>query len=247
MYVIYYARRVLSCDPRIGFRSVWLPDQSQEQNEKIYADYRRELLLRQLSNSEKYDSAILTLSMAALGVSMTFLADIAIPISIYSLYVLVISWALFVVSIICVVVSFQTSNKGITKQIDYAENYYLKNDDSYANARSLWASITTGANYIAGMCFILGISFNIFFVTTTLYQQNKEIIMSKKPTKIITNGAEIPIMQMKPSFTGGQEIPTMQMKPSFTRGQEVPSMQPAKPPSDNGNKPANNGGGTSGE
>jgi len=47
-----------------------------KRREEIYAETRKDLLTRQLSNSEKFDGAILTLSTAALGVSLTFIKDI---------------------------------------------------------------------------------------------------------------------------------------------------------------------------
>ncbi len=44
-----------------------------KERQALYAKTREDLLARNLSNSEKFDAAILTLSMAALGVSFTLI------------------------------------------------------------------------------------------------------------------------------------------------------------------------------
>lgn len=51
-------------------------DDTQEERRRIYASTRQDLLSRNLSNSETYDNAILTLSTGILGISMAFIKDI---------------------------------------------------------------------------------------------------------------------------------------------------------------------------
>ena len=47
-----------------------------KKREELYAQTRQDLLMRLLSNSEKYDGAILTLSLGALGVSIAYIKDV---------------------------------------------------------------------------------------------------------------------------------------------------------------------------
>lgn len=172
------------------------------QKEKLYADYRRDLLSRQLYNCEKYDAAILTLSMASLGVSFTFIKDIIRPEDAAFTCVLVLSWIFFAISIILVVASFQISNQAIKDHINIAEEYYLKGNEDFANKRSIWAGFTTGINLASGFFFTFAVIFTIFFVTMNL-PQKKDINMTTKTP--LTKGAEIPSMQpAKPSGAAAQ-------------------------------------------
>jgi hypothetical protein len=78
-----------------------------------------------LSNSEKFDNAILTLSTGALAISLAFIKDI-VPLEIaQNLWLLKASWWLFGFSIISTLVSFAASQLGISRQLKYAEEYYL--------------------------------------------------------------------------------------------------------------------------
>lgn len=44
-----------------------IDSERQEERKSLYAETRKDLLLRQLSNSERYDNAILSLSRVKLG------------------------------------------------------------------------------------------------------------------------------------------------------------------------------------
>lgn len=206
-------------------------DADNSQNEKIYADYRRDLLSRQLSNSEKYDAAILTLSMAALGVSMTFISSIVHLEIALCRWLLILSWSLFTLSIISVIISFQVSNKGIETNIGYAEKYYLNNDSSYFDRENKWSNATTKINMISGATFIFAIVCTILFITINL-NNIQEVNMSENSK--VEFGVE---KRIESIGLGGAEIPRMQVKPSETRGQEIPAMQPAKEPITQTTKP----------
>lgn len=67
----------------------------QKHRRELYANTRRDLLDRQLSNSEKFDNAILTLSTGALAISLAFIKDI-VPLKLaQNLWLLKASWWLF--------------------------------------------------------------------------------------------------------------------------------------------------------
>ena len=69
-----------------------MSDDDQKHRREVYANTRKDLLGRQLSNSEKFDNAILTLSTGALGISLAFIKDI-VPLKIaQNLWLLKASW-----------------------------------------------------------------------------------------------------------------------------------------------------------
>ena len=106
---------------------------------ELYEKTRKDLLDRELSNSQLYDRAILTLSAAALGISLAFIKEIANPVEPRCL--LIISWCLFSAAIISTILSFWVSQKALKKQLEYAEKYYLEEKDEYRKT-SIYAKIT---------------------------------------------------------------------------------------------------------
>lgn len=189
-------------------------------NSILYAEYKNDLLVRQLSNSEKYDAAILTLSMAALGVSLAFMKDIVSPENAINLWALKLSWVMFGLSIVLVVFSFRASNNAISKQIDYGYNYYILNNDKYANKRSFWTTATTICNHISGLVFIIAVALTIYFVTINI-NPTKEMNMSDRK--------ELKTRPIKELIEKGADIPSMQPKKPLSEGADIPNMQPAEP------------------
>ena len=206
-----------------------MADNNQERQD-IYAHTRQDLLARSLSNSEKYDGAILALSMGALGVSTTYIKNI-VPIE-EALHIsyLVTSWMFFGFAIIITVISFQISQQGIKTQLKYAEKYYLDEEKEYGKKKNRWAIWTTFLNIASGLFFVFAIILTIYFVSINIIENHeKETFMTEK--KIIQKGADIQKMQ-KALVTNGAEIPAMQMvEPDngTTLGQTIPDMQPVTP------------------
>jgi len=143
-------------------------DDDQKHRREVYANTRKDLLDRQLSNSEKFDNAILTLSTGALAISLAFIKDI-VPLKMaQNLWLLTASWWLFGFSIISTLVSFAASQLGISRQLKYAEEYYLNKRDEYLEKRNYPAILTEFLNYSSGILFIAAIIVTICFVSSNL-------------------------------------------------------------------------------
>jgi len=139
-----------------------------EQRESLYAEYRKELLAAQRSNSESLDKAVLSLSTAFLGFSLAFIRYI-IPVEASTcLFLLKFSWALFCVAITSTLVSFLTSQIGIIKQLKYAEKSYLENNKAFNNKTTRLAGITIFINVFSSIIFILAVLFTIIYVWINL-------------------------------------------------------------------------------
>lgn len=194
-----------------------------KQAEKIYDEYRKILLDRQLSNSEKYDGALLSLSTGVLGLSLAFIKDI-VPIGdLIIVWVLIVSWALFAISIILTITSYITSQKGINTQLEYTEEYYLKGNKGYLKKENPYSVWTECFNLSSGVCFILALVVTILFVTVNLYEAMK--MSEKKSDSISTfDGAVIPKMQSMKSNGSiekrGAPIPSMKPVPSQENTQQ---------------------------
>lgn len=168
-------------------------EEEQQRSVEIFDSYRDELFKRQLSNSEAYDKAILSLSSAGLALSLTFIKFIVPLTKANYLSILKLSWLLFLASVITTVISFLISNKGISTQLKFAEEYYIEAKANALNKFNIYACFNTIFNYVSGVLFIFALICVVSFVTLNI--NHGEIDMSNKKESFATDGAAIPKMQ----------------------------------------------------
>lgn len=191
-----------------------IPAQNEERK-MLYAETRKDLLVRQLSNAEKYDHAILTLSTAVLGISLAFIKDIVPLKEALNINILSVSWWLLGISIVTTLLSFVSSQLGINRQLMYAEKYYLEHQDKYL-AKTNWpARITDYLNYLSGLLFVVSIMLTVIFVSSNLLKENN---MPKKTAVSTQDGAPVPAMQKIQSTTGTKGAPIPNMQPVTSQG-----------------------------
>lgn len=142
-----------------------MTDEGNEERRRLYEQTRKELLDRQLSNSQIYDRAILTLSTSALGISLAFIKNVVSLKIAHCKGLLITSWYFFGLAIIITLLSFWASQKGIKKQLGYAHKYYIDEKDEYLTKTNCYAKITEFLNYCSGALFIVAVFLTILFVT----------------------------------------------------------------------------------
>ncbi len=207
-------------------------EDDQKRSEEIHDKFREELLKRQLSNSEGYDKAILSLSSAGLALSLTAIRFV-VPLENASyLWAIKISWILFLLTVISSLVAYLIGNKAIDKQLEIAEDYYLKGLASAQTARNQYQRINNILNSLTGIFFSIAISLVVIFVILNIKSETPMTDKKTNGTRIVVNdSADIPRMQLAPSrkevATASADIPTMQMAPGTPPSQ--------KPTSGNGN------------
>jgi len=130
----------------------------------VYEQCRDDLLKRQLSNSENFDKAVLSLSTAGLGFSLAFIKDIAIFSPPDYLVMLYLSWGCFGSAIVSTLLSYLASQRGINCQLVRAEQYYLERKDEVLHKTNWWAKATNWLNHISAVVFIIAIFSTIVFV-----------------------------------------------------------------------------------
>lgn len=81
-------------------------------------DERRALVEAEKSGSQQFDKAILTLAAGALAISLTFIKNIAPHPKDWTIYFLLASWIGFIISLVCTLCSFLTSQAAFRKQIE---------------------------------------------------------------------------------------------------------------------------------
>ncbi|MDP2360604.1 MAG: proline-rich domain-containing protein [bacterium] len=193
---------------------------------------KEELYKRQLSNSENYDKAILSYSVAALGFSIAFIRNTRQWAVAEHTWVLLISWIAFVFSIILVIISFMISQKGIEEQLEINRKYYEDGEDAAADEVNKFANATKFCNYVTGSCFIVGIVLTAIFVGLNMNQEGP-MADQKKP---LHEGAPIPQISKPTSsdIAKGAPVPGVQRLP-----REAPATGPTNPPSEGGSTSSN--------
>ncbi len=136
-----------------------------EERKRVYASTRQDLLTRNLSNSERYDNAILTLSTGVLGASLAFIKEVVPLDRAEYIPLLKLSWWLFGAAIIFTLASFAVSQLAIKRQLLYVDKYYLESKEEYFNKENQPALWTEYINYASGVLFILGIVATVSFVS----------------------------------------------------------------------------------
>lgn len=152
----------------------------------LYQRTRDDLLKRQLSNSENFDRAILTLSSAALGLSLTFVKNVVQVDDARCLWLLVFSWVLFVASIIVTLVSFHVSQVGIKTQLRHAKKYYLERNDEFLGKRNVAAELTEWFGYASALVFVVAIVCLVTFISLNIRREDGPMSEDKLP-KASTN------------------------------------------------------------
>lgn len=138
-----------------------------KERQRLFEEYRKDLLARQLSNAQNFDKAVLSLSTAGLGFSLAFIKDVISLSNALYLGLLLYSWYLFGAAIILTLLSFHSSQIGIDDQLNLAERYYLK-CEADALKKTGWDTATTWLSRISGIFFLVAISFTIAFVSINL-------------------------------------------------------------------------------
>ncbi len=191
-----------------------MEDEQQRKREGLYAETRKDLLARQLSNAEQFDRAVLTLSSGALGLSLAFIKDF-VPVDKAQVPVLLVaSWIFFGCAIVSTVSSFLVSQVAINIQLNYAEQYYLKREGQYLAKKNIPAKITDALNVASGVLFVIAVGCTIIFVMFNL--GGAKMAEGKSGKAQINDAAPIPTLQSAPGSgveKKGAPIPSMPVVP----------------------------------
>lgn len=122
--------------------------------------YRETLLGIQEKMQASYDKAVIALSGGALGLSFTFLKEVANREALIATHWLLASWVLWAMSVSCILFSFLSSATAMQKAIKQTDEKTI-----YIEAAGgLFDRITKLLNVAAGLMFIVGIICIVVFV-----------------------------------------------------------------------------------
>ncbi len=104
-------------------------DSDQAHRNSVYSDYQKQLFAIRMSNIEKSDAAILTLSSGVLALSMTFLKQSDSDIGFKSPWIIIFTWIFLLLSIVAVLWSFHTGRKSAEKADALMHEWCCKGDN----------------------------------------------------------------------------------------------------------------------
>ena len=144
------------------------PDDNQEKHFELYVKEEEDLSKRELSNVENLDKAILSLSSAGLGLSLVFIRNVVDLAKASHLWILYISWGMFILAIISTLSSYLFGQCALNKQRDFNERYYLEGDEDAGQQTSLASKITYWLSYVSVITYIAAVSFIALFIALNL-------------------------------------------------------------------------------
>ena len=175
---------------------------------KLHADFVAEIHKRELSSSENFDKSILTLSSAALGLSVTYLKDF-VPIGLAVVpWALYTSWALFTAAMCATMASFLISGRALVYQKTLAYDYYIKGDRTAFTKKNVWDIATRTLNNFSGVTFFVAMVLTTLFISTNLdrgtHMKQLNMAVPASPASganFVQRGVTVPTMQPVPVAT----------------------------------------------
>lgn len=173
-----------------------------------YKNFIDDINKREISNAESFDKALLTLSSAFLGLSITFIKNIVALESASSIWVLYLSWALFAVTIVLTVLSFMYGQYVIRQLKLGAKKYFIERDTSVNDLSERLSENIVKFNLATGTSFIIAVLTITIFVVINV-ESNNMGPREDTPTQSV------------PDETRSQPVPSFD---------QVPQSPPTQPP-----------------
>lgn len=187
-------------------------------DEPTYVRERTLLIEMEQKSADQHDKAILAVASGGLALSVTFLKDIAPHPSPETLKYLGLSWTCFVLGILAILLSFQTSQSACRKQRDFLDSLYKNGSESDAD-ENWWSSWTNRLNWVSYVLVFFAVVFFTFFSWLNLGKGDQQIMTDRPVNQQIQS-------RVKPIEVKGGAVPP--------KAPVAPSMERKSAPGDNG-------------
>lgn len=137
--------------------------------EKVYFEYRNHLIETRRQSYEQFDKAIFFLSGGGLAVSLTILEAI-VPLRMAQFKIfLIFTWILFTTPLLLTLLSFIVSRRALDKQLQYADDFFVKGQKNAFDKKNVEAQVTECLNFISGTSFCIGVISLLLFVSLNIF------------------------------------------------------------------------------
>jgi hypothetical protein len=152
---------------KIDNNLIYESEEDKKHRENLYSDIIKNIDKQYYDSQNQLDKYIITISLATIGASLTFLKDNQRFFIEWNI-ILIISWVFLLLSAIMVVISFKTSSNAFRKQREYVDDLYtgktMKEEDKEKN--KTWTTILNNISFFSFICGIILII--IFFIKNFL-------------------------------------------------------------------------------
>lgn len=131
---------------------------------KLYVKEEEDLSKRDLSNVENLDKAILSLSSAGLGLSLVFIRNVVKLAEADHVWVLHVSWLMFVFAITSTLLSYLFGQRALNKQREFNEKYYLEGDEDAGQKVTFSSRVTRVLSYVSVFTYIAAVACTALFI-----------------------------------------------------------------------------------
>jgi hypothetical protein len=209
-------------------------DQSQP-NLELYGEHKKQAIENINSSTDSFDQNLLTLSSAALGVSLAFIKDIVPLDKAIWLWLLFTSWICFTGCILATLASFQVSIAAQKEFLKCLGRYYIDRAPEYLDKHleSRSAKLLTGLTWLAAAFFLVGLVSTLIFCVGNVSRRSA---MGDSKSAPLREGRQPGSMTPIPdsgSEQRGRQPATMTPTPQ----PQPPAPQPAPAKTDVGKKP----------
>jgi hypothetical protein len=186
-----------------------------------YCKYRDQAWEDINTSSDEFDKSLLTFSSGALGLSLAFIKDIVKLESAIALNWLYLSWAFLTSCIVLTIFSYRFSILAQRKHLDDLEKYYLKDDKTALNKKTVWSRALTICAWGGAIFFLAGVLATVVFVYLNVSQEhkmsNQKVTEGRAPLKMTPTVSQTTTLER-----GRAPLP---MTPMQSQGTATPSAQ----------------------
>lgn len=140
------------------------PDDDSEKLYEMYLKEEEDISKRDLSNVENLDKAILSLSSAGLGLSLVFIKNVVKLTEATHVWILHISWLMFVLAITSTLLSYLFGQRALNRQREFNEKYFLEGDEEAGLQTSFASRVTRFLSYVSVFTYIAAVACTAFFI-----------------------------------------------------------------------------------
>jgi hypothetical protein len=204
-----------------------------DRDRELYDKHEQQAWQDIQTTTDRFDQSMLTLSSAALGVSVAFIKDI-VPFAqaVWSL-LLYASWICFSLCIVVTVLSFQVSRAALKQHLDYLKRCYLDGDRRFFNKQSLAAKMLPVMSWTAATFFVLGIVSTLVFCGVNVANARRSPSMKDTKRSYVTDGrAPVQMTPVEERKLVEGRAPVQMTPTAEERGRQPVAMTPADTPGD---------------
>ncbi len=202
--------------------------------ERLHDEYRKKVWEDLSSGSEDFDKYLITFSIGALALSLSFIKEIVPLKDAIWIPSLVGSWVAFIVTILVTLISFRISMRALENMSPVLDDFYLNGNVEAFNKHleDPWTIWVERCAWVGIFFFVLGLVFTMIFVSGNVLRSNG---MAEKENPAKDNSLRIDRIDFgckPPAMTPAKQTAKLEAhagQEKVEKGVKPPRMTPVSP------------------